>query len=211
MCFAPKINHLLRTVTPYAIVETAAEHNDVVWATFNKIFQLQTKTRERPARMQSGLGPSDGGMGLCYASDVKEAAFVASAAAVLPKICEIGLRTRHPVLGQPAGEEGPPVPLWSAYVETASRLTEMVRDTTQAERLSTTKEMLAQARTSNLQRKLSEVVSRLRRERWIDEASTLKDKSRFDSASGKEAGAWVTAVLKHRSTTAEPKIFRTTV
>src|SRR3546814_3011499 len=52
--------------------------------------------------------------------------------------------------------------------------------------------------------------SKFRRTQWC-EAAELKDKARLDSASGKEAAAWVTALPKHYSSKVESRTFRTMV
>src|SRR3546814_13317154 len=46
---------------------------------------------------QSGFCGKDGGCGLNYASDIKEAAYVASLAAAIPKMQQIATRTGHPM------------------------------------------------------------------------------------------------------------------
>src|SRR3546814_16507331 len=108
MCYAPKVHHLLRTIKPDVVSDAAAEHDGHVWEAFKKILQLKFKPPEKEAatKAQSGLNAPDGGMSLGLASDVKEAAFVASLAAVLPRIQEIATRTKHPTLGCLPSTEG---------------------------------------------------------------------------------------------------------
>ena len=48
-------------------------------------------------REQAGFGANDGGCGLNYASDIREAAHVASLAAAIPMMLQIAIRTRHPM------------------------------------------------------------------------------------------------------------------
>src|SRR3546814_20891628 len=80
------------------VSDVAAEHDGHVWEAFKKILQLKFKPpkKEAATKAQSGLNAPDGGMSLGFASDVKEAAFVASLAAVFPRIQEIATRTQHP-------------------------------------------------------------------------------------------------------------------
>src|SRR3546814_16984284 len=67
-----------------------------------------------------------------------------------------------------------------------------------SEELKTPEEMFSPHVAQKLQRELSEMYSKFRRTQWC-EAAELKDKARLDSASGKEAAAWVTALPKHYS------------
>lgn len=48
-------------------------------------------------RIQSGLSGKDGGCSLNYASDTKEAAFIASLAAAIPNMQQIASSTGHPM------------------------------------------------------------------------------------------------------------------
>src|SRR3546814_7646244 len=79
-----------------------------------------------------------------------------------------------------------------------------------SEELKTPEEMFSPHVAQKLQRELSEMYSKFRRTQWR-EAAELKDKARLDSASGKEAAAWVTALPKHYSSKVEPRTFRTMV
>src|SRR3546814_6003636 len=83
MCYAPKVHHLLRTIKPDVVSDAAAEHDGHVWEAFKKILQLKFKPPEKEAatKAQSRLNAPDGGMSLGFASEVKEAALVASLAA----------------------------------------------------------------------------------------------------------------------------------
>src|SRR3546814_14154100 len=98
-------------------------------ATFKKILQLKFKPPEKEAatKAQSGLNAPDGGMSLGFASDVKEAAFVASLAAVFPRIQEIATRTKHPTLGCLPSTVGPDNPSGVAFRDTDPRLAAMLQ------------------------------------------------------------------------------------
>src|SRR3546814_12717976 len=79
-----------------------------------------------------------------------------------------------------------------------------------SEELKTPEEMFSPHVAQKLQRELSEQYNKFRRTQWC-EAAELKDKARLDSASGKEAAAWVPALPQHFSSNVEPSTFRTTV
>src|SRR5690606_6306379 len=69
LCFAPKINHLLRTVAPDNVRAAAAKHDNRIWKAFKHIHDI--RSAEEQMRKQSGLCGKDGGCDLNYASDIK--------------------------------------------------------------------------------------------------------------------------------------------
>src|SRR5690606_12608630 len=96
LCFVPKINHLLRTVSPGNVRAAAVEHDKHIWRAFKHIIDIRS-VGEAEMRRQSGLCAQDGGCGLNYANDIKEAAYVASLAAAIPRMQQIANRTKHPM------------------------------------------------------------------------------------------------------------------
>ena len=59
LCFAPKIDHLLRTVAPDNVRAAAAKHDEHIWETFKKIHGI--RSADEQTRIQSGLSGKDGG------------------------------------------------------------------------------------------------------------------------------------------------------
>src|SRR3546814_19662695 len=113
------------------VSDVAAEHDGHVWEAFKKILQLKFKPPEKEAatKAQSGLNAPNGGMSLGFASDVKEAAFVASLA-VFPRIQQIATRTKHPTLGCLPSTVGPDNPSGGASRATNARFTSTLPHTT---------------------------------------------------------------------------------
>src|SRR3546814_9443933 len=135
------------------VSDVAAEHDGHVWEAFKKILQLKFKPPEKEAatKAQSGRNAPNGGMSLGFASDVKEAAFVASLA-VFPRIQQIATRTKHPTLGCLPSTVGPDNPSGGASRDTYARFAEMLQH---SEELKTPEEMFSPHVAQKLQRELS--------------------------------------------------------
>src|SRR3546814_16840894 len=95
-------------------------------------------------------------MSLGFASDVKEAAFIASLAAVFPRIQQIATRTKHPTLGCLPSTVGPDNPSGGASRDTYTRFAEMLQH---SEELKTPDEMFSPRCAQKLKREPSDMRS----------------------------------------------------
>ena len=163
LCFVPKINHLLRTVAPDNVRTAAAEHDKNIWKAFKHIHNLKFRPDDgKQIRIQAGLCAKDGGCGLNYASDTKEAAYVASLAAAIPRMQQIANRTRHP-MSKDLADFNSNHPVMQALRTNRDRLDLQLDDRPDNPTVPTISEMNSLNSSGNLQRSLSERLSEVRR------------------------------------------------
>ena len=132
---------------------------------------------------------------------------MASLAAAIPRMQQISIRTRHP-MSQDLSDLGSNHPVVQALRLNRDKLIQELGEQPEDTTIPTISEMITSKSSQNLQRILSERLSKHRRARWYDAADT-PSKVRIDSSSGKDSAAWLLALPRTTSLTVDAFNYRT--